>query len=145
VAIDTLKERKAKFVKKDDVNVIEVHLNKDKESTESHINKIRFISLIVSAVIVVLALTIFIFLSNYWVKQEKVIDEISAGTIVEKKIEDLESTTDYRIYIGIEYEFEGKEYTSTKYFSVDMDTYLDYEIGDWFDIANLDNSQETDS
>lgn len=43
----------------------------------------------------------------------------------------------YRIYIDYEFDFFGATISGSKYFVVDKDTYLSYEIGDYFDIRNF--------
>ncbi|MBQ8515051.1 MAG: hypothetical protein IJ496_06615 [Ruminococcus sp.] len=71
--------------------------------------------------------------------EEKVIEAVYAGEVVDKRIENarqgLFSSSDiqYRIYIEFEYTHDDETQTGEKYFTVDKETYLAYDIGDWFD------------
>lgn len=60
------------------------------------------------------------------------------GIIVDKRIVNANtnvfrsSETEYRLYINVDYEVDGKQQTTTKYFCVPESTYLLYDIGDYF-------------
>ena len=68
---------------------------------------------------------------------------ISAGEIVDKKIINARSglftssDMDYRLVIEGEYEYKGKTINGQKSISVDKETYLQVNIGDWFDSQTL--------
>lgn len=71
--------------------------------------------------------------------ESKAIEAVYAGEIVDKRIENARqglfgsSDTEYRIYIEFEYTHNDETQTGEKYFTVDKETYLAYDIGDWFD------------
>ena len=60
------------------------------------------------------------------------------GKIIDKRIVNADtnafrsSETEYRLYINVDYEVDGKQQTTTKYFCVPESTYLLYDIGDYF-------------
>lgn len=66
-----------------------------------------------------------------------------AGEIINKEIENARhgfftsSDSEYRIYIEFEYTYNDEKKTGEKYFTVDKETYLAYDIGDWFDSHNF--------
>lgn len=66
-----------------------------------------------------------------------------AGEIINKEIENgrhglfASSDSEYRIYIEFEYTYKDEKKTGEKYFTVDKETYLAYDIGDWFDSHNF--------
>lgn len=77
------------------------------------------------------------------VNEAEVKDSIYAGEIINKEIENARQglftshDTEYRIYIEFEYTYNDKKKIGEKYFTVDKETYLAYDIGDWFDSHNF--------
>lgn len=76
-------------------------------------------------------------------------DNIYDGVIVDKRLVSTHanvirpSSTEYRIYITSEYIGDnGAAVTITKYFSVPEDTYLSYNIGDYFNSHNYNTGAE---
>lgn len=74
---------------------------------------------------------------------EKAVDSVRSGVVSDKNVVEEDSFffihqyAGYRIYIDFEYEFCGVIFEGNKYFVVDKDTYLSYDIGDYFDIRNF--------
>ena len=78
-------------------------------------------------------------------------DNIYEGVIVDKRLVSSNanllrpSSTEYRIYITSEYTDENAEILSiTKYYSVPEETYLSYDIGDYFNSHNYKTGAEID-
>lgn len=80
--------------------------------------------------------------------QEAAIEEVYDGIIVDKRIENPRSnafrttSTEYRIYVNVDYYIDGEKKTTKKYFSVPEATYLAYDIGDYFNSHNFSVSDE---
>ncbi len=70
--------------------------------------------------------------------------DVRAGEVVDKEIINASSSwfsssdTDYRIIIQFDYKILFQEKTGTKSISVDKETYLKANIGDWFDSRTLE-------
>lgn len=85
----------------------------------------------------------FIAFKNLHAKEEA-IDLAYSGEIVDKELVNASQhiftckENEYRIIINVEYEYEGETKNTTKYFTVDKETYSAYDIGDWFDSHNLE-------
>jgi len=80
-----------------------------------------------------------------WIKEIKeapIVDAAYEGEIVDKQIKNAYQglftykDLEYRIVIVIDYEYKGEQRHTTKYFSVNKETYISYDIGDWFDSHN---------
>lgn len=78
------------------------------------------------------------------VREDEIKDSVYAGEIINKEIENayqglfVSHDTEYRIHIEFEYTYNDKEKSGQKYFTVDKETYLNYDIGDWFDSHNFE-------
>lgn len=76
-------------------------------------------------------------------KKAEVEESTYAGEIINKEIENarhglfVSSDSEYRIYIEFEYTYNDEKKTGEKYFTVSQETYLAYDIGDWFDSHNF--------
>lgn len=94
-----------------------------------------FTAVVLTASICIMGWNLFY---DYYSESEA-IESVYAGEIVDKKIENARqglftsSDTEYRIYIEFEYTHDDETQTGEKYFTVDKETYLAYDIGDWFD------------
>ena len=107
----------------------------------------RFFSGVIAFVFGVIAFVLgFLLLGKpclSYLKETEVKDSIYAGEIINKEIENARQglftsyDTEYRIYIEFEYTYNDEEKTGEKYFTVDKETYLAYDIGDWFDSHNF--------
>lgn len=99
-------------------------------------------------------------ITGNYISRSRIINSISAGTICDKEI--VNSTTSggggivlggsspgiilggdeayiptrYRLHISFEYEYEGDVCKGSKFFEVSEETYLAYNIGDYFDSHN---------
>lgn len=75
-------------------------------------------------------------------KEAHIVDAAYEGEIVDKQIKNASQglftykDLEYKIVIGVDYEYAGEQKHTTKYFSVDKETYISYDIGDWFDSHN---------
>lgn len=86
---------------------------------------------------------VIIFFSVIGSLERSIIDDVRCGVVSDKNIVE-DSTTflfhrygGYRIYIDFEYEFFGEIREGNKYFVVDKNTYLSYDIGDNFDVRDF--------
>lgn len=75
-------------------------------------------------------------------KKQEIIDDIRSGIISDKTTKNqsglfYKSELEYRIYIKSKYDYEGETLECEKYFSVPLDVYKEYSIGDEFDITEL--------
>lgn len=75
--------------------------------------------------------------------RDKAIELAYAGQISDKKIENAYTNifrtvpAEYRLYIDVKYDTPDGPKTASKYFTVSEDTYLAYDIGDYFDSRNF--------
>lgn len=106
----------------------------------------RVLHLMVKIGLTIVAISLCVFLGRicYNMQQETKLKESAyAGEIINKEIENARhglfasSDSEYRIYIEFEYTYNDEKKTGEKYFTVDKETYLAYDIGDWFDSHNF--------
>lgn len=67
--------------------------------------------------------------------RREAIEKAQSGTIVKLAYEDVGlfvSDKEYRIYISVPYEYDGKTYNTEKYFTVSEDEWKKYSVGDTF-------------
>ncbi|WP_295217978.1 hypothetical protein [Ruminococcus sp.] len=96
---------------------------------------------------VIVSASMLIKMSKPLKAEGEAIDSAYSGEIVDKELINASKgiftykETEYRITINVEYEYEGETKNTTKYFTVDKETYSAYDIGDWFDSHNLKNTK----
>lgn len=106
----------------------------------------NILGLILSLAIVIALVSMLIKMSKPLKAEGEAIDSVYSGEIVDKELINASKgiftykETEYRITINVEYEYEGETKNTTKYFTVDKETYSAYDIGDWFDSHNLENT-----